>query len=47
VTPPLVLPFSPTRALIALLRTVWRRHRCAHPSWTPLDGCTDCGKEAR
>jgi len=41
------LPMSPTRALLALLRTMWRRHRCGHPDWVPFEQCPDCGKEAQ
>jgi hypothetical protein len=39
------LPASPTQAFLALLRTLWREHRCMHLEWTPLDGCPSCGKE--
>lgn len=34
-----------TRRLIRAFVTLWwRRHRCHHLDWTPLDGCPDCGK---
>jgi hypothetical protein len=37
---------SPTRTLLVLLRILWRRRRCDHADWTPLDGwgCPGCGK---
>lgn len=47
VTAPAATLASPTRFLLALLRVVWRQRRCAHPDWTPLDGCPDCWKAER
>ena len=37
--------YSPTRALLILLRYWWAEWRCGHPDWTPLDKCPACGKE--
>ena len=39
------LLYSPTRALLILLRNWWAERRCGHLEWTPLDGCPSCGKE--
>jgi hypothetical protein len=39
--------FEPRRAMWLLLRAWWRRRRCPHIDWTPLDYCPACGKEFR
>jgi hypothetical protein len=38
---------SPARILLVLLLAAWKRHRCDHTGWTPLDAwcCPACGKE--
>lgn len=39
--------YSPSRGLWLILRAWWRRVRCPHIDWSPLDGCPACNKEAR
>ena len=44
----MVTLYSPRRAMWLIVRAWWRRHRCAHIEWTPLDRiCPDCAKEFR
>jgi hypothetical protein len=37
--------YPPARGLLVFLHGWWRRRRCPHTFWTPLDGCPRCGRD--
>lgn len=39
--------YSPSRSVLAMVKGWWRRRRCPHIGWTPLDGCPGCGQVIR